>query len=67
MDANDHRLLGDNLSDQTHVRKWLGLRQDNGTIDNTQTQLTNLNDRGRLTFSELADVIEWNADRLFKE
>lgn len=67
VDADDHSMLGDSLSDQTDVKKWLGLSQYHGAIGHTQTQLTVLNDRGGLTFSELADVIEWNADRLFKE
>lgn len=67
VDAIDHSVLGDNLTDQTDVFKWLGLSQANGAIGRTQTQLTTLNDRGRLTFNELADVIEWNADRLFEE
>ena len=67
VDVDNHRVLGDNLSDQTDVMSWLGLRQCNGAIVYSSTALAVLNDRGGLTFSELADVIEWNADRLFKE
>ena len=56
------------------VRKWLGFgprneagmfkRKDSYTYDSYET-LASLND-SRFTFSEIADIVEQNADQLFK-
>lgn len=46
------------------VRKWVGLNESNGEMDNHKT-LSGLNDSGR-SFKEIADLIESQPAGLFK-
>lgn len=66
-------LVGSTLAAQTPVMHWLGLKTISGSMNaaphlyGKSIHLTHLNDRFKLTFAELADVIEWNADLLFED
>ena len=48
------------------VQEWIGLKSTNGDLctDEKYETLTILNDKG-LTFTQMADVIEQNKDKLF--
>jgi hypothetical protein len=64
-------LEGDNLNDQPKVKQWLGLKDGIGRFGCSNnllmdTFISSLNDDHNCTFAELADIIEWNADRLFE-
>lgn len=78
----DGRLIGNTLHSQPEVLKWTGLDSFQGIfkaekgkpmglkeseLDDDTLALAELNDSGRYTFKELAEIIELNANKLFIE
>lgn len=58
-------LDGTCLIAQPNVKEWLGLASGKGDLKNVSLAL--LNDAERLSFSDIADIIEQNAGELFIE
>lgn len=64
---DDGRVLGFYLDSQDGVQQWLGLLTHQGVFGTDATQaLSVLNDNGS-TFAEIADFIEDNAEKLFRQ
>ena len=67
---HDKELFGTSLRQQPDVQDWLGLKSTCGEFlseDGSEHSLTFMNDGMNKTFAEIADVIEANADKLFKD
>lgn len=60
-ELDSHSYLGEEAVLPSHVRRWLGLDEDNPavkTLDDDWYGLAYLNDRGGYTFNDIADAIE---------
>lgn len=67
--ASNHEIVGYHLASQGKVWEWIGLEHPQGRFkaeDGKMEYLTDLNDRG-WTFEQIADIIEANAERIFRK